>query len=114
MTASRALWSQNSEDSRAAEKKGKMGPGRTGTLTPFKAPRRSIPFPSIVQSFSFIYAEYLLCARSWGLHRQTCLDPWPRGPQAYKQIILSPCGQVAKTDICPDALGLLIRGPELA
>lgn len=58
MTASQALWDLNSEDNRAAEKKGKMGPGWIGTLTPSKAPRMSVPFHSTVQSSSYLLSTY--------------------------------------------------------
>lgn len=43
VTASGALWSPNPKDNRAAEKKGKMGFGGRGSLTPSRAPRRSRP-----------------------------------------------------------------------
>lgn len=51
----------NSEDNMAAERKGKMGPGQTGNLTPSKAPRTSVPFLSTVQSFSYLLSiRYVL------------------------------------------------------
>lgn len=42
----------DSEDNRAAEKKGETGPGQTGTLTPSEAPRASVPFHPTAQPSS--------------------------------------------------------------
>lgn len=66
MTVSQALQGLDSGDNRAAEKKGEMEPGQTGTLTAPEAPRAPVPFHPTAQPSSDSLSTGSVLGGSWG------------------------------------------------